>query len=195
MGERDSKLLVAPGKWRIGYFRGFKKGFSQIILCPEEGEYYYFFSPFEMNVMAWSWLSIAAGTPNMAAVITISTAISTSSTAVMSSSTAVTPDRSDTEACHKYGLEHLRIERERLTNLLPAHTLDFALKHDEVQHPLSKLRRNHEHQKELPVWYVSGFKKDFLKGVYRCRDDMPMGGQPTNPIGNRQHLGQNCTIA
>ena len=97
-------------------------------------------------------------TPKSAAVITISTAISTSSTAVMSSSTAVitsstavissstavTPDRSDTEACHKYGLEHLRIERERMTNLHPAPTLDFALKLDEVQLRLSKLRRIHE---------------------------------------------------
>ena len=118
-------------------------------------------------------------TPNSAALITSSTAVSTSTTTVISISTAVPPDRSDTGTSQKYGLEHLRIGRERLTKHLPAHTLDFALRLDEVQLRLSKLRRIHESHTELPAWYVSGFKNDLLNGVYRCRDEMPVGGQNT----------------
>ena len=118
-------------------------------------------------------------TPNNKAVITSAAAVTTSTTTVISISTAVPPDRSDTGTCQKYGLEHLRIGSKRLTKHLPAHTLDFALRLDEVQLRLSKLRRIHESHTELPAWYVSGFKNDLLNGVYRCRDEMPVGGQDT----------------
>ena len=106
-------------------------------------------------------------TPNSAAHITSSTAVSTSTTTVISISTAVPPDRSDTGTSQKYGLEHLRIGRERLTKHLPAHTLDLTNS------------RIHESHTELPAWYDSGFKNDLLNGVYRCRDEMPVGGQNT----------------